>query len=164
MNSKRLLRRFPDLRTVPAEFHAEILELARRRVLSRLNLLSISIGMASVIVFLPVGAVVSLFFGSLLHAALSRFSPEMSAMVVSIVGLSLFTGISVGGVSVVCDRVEVVQLRRGIRLVLGRDQCPRCHYSLEGLTPVNGALTCPECSMRVFVRASSVMIADSRQA
>lgn len=164
MSTKRLLRRFPDLRTVPEEYHAEILELARRRVLSRLNWLSISLGMASVIVFLPLGAAVSLFFGSMLHSALSRLNPEFSALVVSIGGLFLFVGISVGGVSFVCDRVELVQLRRGVRLVLGRDQCPKCRYSLEGLTPVNDALTCPECSTRVIVRAPGVVIDNRRQA
>lgn len=39
----------------------------------------------------------------------------------------------------------IILLRRGVRGVLDKAVCPKCRYSLQGLTIADGRVQCPEC-------------------
>jgi predicted Zn-ribbon and HTH transcriptional regulator len=48
--------------------------------------------------------------------------------------------------------VEQRAIRREMRAQLNRAECVKCGYSLAGLTPTDGRVTCPECGLNVAVQ------------
>lgn len=147
-----VFKQFPELAEISPTDQQGVLNRATARATRRSALASSAGALGAVI---P-GLVAGFFAGSFVSIAvgvLAQWMPgaglEIVAMVAGLLAFAITTSLAV---IVAVHWIETNAIRREIRAQLNRAECVKCGYSLAGLTPTEGRVTCPECGLNVAVQ------------
>lgn len=119
-----------------------------------MELLTAFAGLAGLILGTALGAFLARVLNDTLFSSVHPFTFDESVRPILMVVLAGLC--AAGGAAFVRDR----WLRDAITKRLSQAACPACAYSLLGLKPVNGHVTCPECALPISLIDRGLTQAD----
>lgn len=147
-----VFKQFPELAEISPVDQQGVLNRATARAVRRSALTSSTAALGALIPGIGIGVSVG-SFASIGVGALATVFPgaglEIVAMVVGLLAFAITTSLTV---VVAVHLIESSAIRREVRAQLNRAECVKCGYSLAGLTPIDGRVTCPECGLNVRLR------------
>lgn len=142
---EKAYRIYPILRHISPAMQADVLRNAQTRA-KRKNIIW-TVGRLSLLVVLLLLIGLMLLGAWLTFVGVAR--QTFNSVIVDVLGVLVLVGYLLGAIAAVWA-VENAAYRSAMRTELQRTllrrECYRCGYVLMGLTPVDGAVQCPECS------------------
>lgn len=141
----KVYRIYPILLHVSPAKQAEALRNAQAKVTRKQVFKSLARTLLAYVALLPIALFVCVVLLWLVLNALRSISSELAA----IVSLGILTSALAMVVALMWwleNKMYTQAVRAELERTLGRTNCFRCGYSLEGLVAVEGKTQCPECS------------------